>query len=89
MGAILYLNWGPGVHVGSIFWKVLQGEASLRCITELVQILPDPKTHIHLAVWIRHDARTKPVVEVVQTLRGESFAICHLLQIDFKKKSLP
>lgn len=76
MRAILYLNWGTGVHVGFIFRKVLQGEAFLRCITELVQIFPDPKTHIHLAVWICHDARTEPVVEVVQPLRGESDGIC-------------
>lgn len=72
--AALYLNRASGVHAGAIFRKVLQAETFFCCITKLVQMFPNPETHVHTAVWICHNTRAKSVVEVVQTLRGERFA---------------
>lgn len=86
----MYLNWGSWLHVGSVFRKVLQAETFLCHTAELVQMFPNPKAHVHTAVWICHNTRTKPVVEVVQTLRGESFAPFSIYNLAWKKrKNLP
>lgn len=73
MRVVLYLGRASGVHVGSIFRKVLQAETVLCHIAELVQMFPNPKAHVHTAVWVRHHTGTKPVVEVVQTLKKGEF----------------
>lgn len=61
---------GSSFHVGSIFGKDFQAESCFHRGTKPYKAFPEPQTHILTTIWVSYHTWTKPLISVVQTLRG-------------------